>query len=119
LGLTGVGFGTTVNYDGLVFHPIDAEPVDGKITTGRYHQNGELVWAEITGPKVRIGRLVGSVSAQGVISASYSQVMADGGIVAGLVVSTPTTLPDGRVRLAENWRRIDGSSGVSYIDSEA
>jgi hypothetical protein len=106
----------TMNYDGRVFHPIDVNPVGGEITTGFYHQDGDLVWAEITGPQVRVGRLVGATSADGVIDAAYSQVMADGEVVAGRVVSTPTVLPDGRVRLAERWHRIDGSSGVSYIE---
>ncbi len=113
----------TVDYDGLVFHPINAKPAAGEMTagemtTGRYHQTGDLVWAEISGPTVRIGRLVGSVTPDGVINASYSQIMADGVVVAGVVVSTPTRLDGGRVRLEERWRRMDGTSGVSYIDSE-
>jgi hypothetical protein len=31
-------------------------------------------------------------------------------------VSTPDRLTDGRVRLTEHWRRLDGSSGVSQIE---
>lgn len=113
MGLIGV---SEVNYDGRVFHPIGAVPVDGEITTGVYHQDGDLVWAEIKGPSVRVGRLVGSVAADGAINAAYSQVMADGEVIAGRVVSRPTVLPDGRVHLSESWQRIDGSSGASCIE---
>jgi len=42
-----------------------------------------------------------------------------GETVAGVCVSTPTLLPDGRVRLTEHWRRLDGSSGVSHIEEIA
>ncbi|MFD0635029.1 hypothetical protein ACFQ9X_29315 [Catenulispora yoronensis] len=37
-------------------------------------------------------------------------------MVAGTVVSTPERLPDGRIRLVEDWRRADGSTGVSVIE---
>ena len=106
-----------VDYDGLLFHPIGAGPTDD-VFTGAYHQVGDLVWAEIAGPPVRIGRLVDTVGADGTIDAGYTQVMDDGEVVSGRVLSRPTRLPDGRIRLAEHWRRNDGSSGVSYIDSE-
>ena len=106
-----------VDYDGLLFHPTGACP-DDDVFTGEYHQVGDLVWAEIAGPPVRMGRLVGTVAADGTIDAGYSQVMDDGEVVSGRVLSSPTRLPDGRIRLAEHWRRSDGSSGVSYIDSE-
>jgi hypothetical protein len=65
-----------------------------------------------------MGRLVGTVGADGTIDAGYAQVMDDGEVVSGRVLSRPSRLPDDRIRLAEHWRRSDGSSGVSYIDSE-
>lgn len=115
---TGMTAGEVVDYDGLLFHPTGAGPGDA-VFTGSYHQVGHLVWAEIAGPPVRMGRLVGTVAADGTIDAGYAQVMDDGEVVSGRVVSRPTRLPDGRIRLAEHWRRSDGSSGVSYIDSES
>lgn len=119
---------TRISYDGRVFHPVNpAQPVplprsardDDGITTGYYHQDGEIVWAEFRGPKVRVGRLVGVVGPDGVIDAAYSQVMADGTAVAGRCLSSPSVLPDGRIRLTERWERIDGSSGTSYIEEES
>ncbi|WP_433204373.1 hypothetical protein ACQP00_35815 [Dactylosporangium sp. CS-047395] len=98
-------------YDGLIVQP---EQPNG--ARGRYHQHGELVWAEFEGGPVRTGRLVGTRTADGVISAAYCQVMADGAVVAGTCVSTPDRLADGRLRLTEQWRRADGSAGVSRIE---
>jgi len=55
------------------------------------------------------------VDEHGVIDAAYCQIMRDGELVAGRCVSTPAVLTDGRIRLTEQWHRIDGSSGVSQI----
>jgi hypothetical protein len=83
---------------------------------GHYHQQDDLVWAEFGGGPVRTGRLVGVRDGAGVIEAAYCQIMADGEVAAGRCTSIPTVLPDGRVRLTEHWRRVDGSSGVSEIE---
>lgn len=85
-------------------------------SVGRYHQDGDTVWADFAGPTVRAGRLVGTRRPDGVIDAAYCYVTADGAAVAGTCESTPEVLADGRVRLTERWRRMDGSSGVSVIE---
>jgi hypothetical protein len=51
-----------------------------------------------------------------VIEAAYCMVGSGGETVAGTCVSRPTVLPDGRVRLTEQWQRMDGTSGVSQIE---
>ena len=103
-------------YDGIFFGAPE-NPHEHAI--GRYHQNGDLITVDISGGRVRSGQLVGTVDADGTITAAYAQLMTDGEAVAGTVVSTPAILPDGRIMLTENWRRIDGSSGVSTIVSLA
>jgi hypothetical protein len=103
----------TPNYQGRLFGPSD--PVPGSVL-GHYFQQDDLVWAEFSGGRVRTGRLVGVRDQAGVIDAAYCQIMADGAVVAGRCLSTPTVLPDGRIRLAEQWHRADGSTGVSYIE---
>jgi hypothetical protein len=106
-----VGVTAVLNYEGRVFRP---DGVDAP--TGHYHHDGDLVWAEFGGGYLRTGRLVGTCDPDGTITAAYCQVDAEGNVVAGEVVSRPTVLPDGRVRLAEHWRRADGSTGVSHIE---
>jgi len=109
-----VGLSPVLDYEGRVFRPVGASGTD--TPTGRYHHDGDLVWAEFGGGHLRTGRLVGTCAPDGTITAAYCQVGSDGSVVAGEVVSRPTVLPDGRVALAEHWRRADGSAGVSHIE---
>ncbi|GAA1255822.1 hypothetical protein GCM10009665_52880 [Kitasatospora nipponensis] len=105
-----------ISYNGRVFGALPGRP-PGPI--GYYHQDGDLVWAEFTGGPVRTGRLTGRCSADGVLTLAYSQVMADGQVVAGECVSTPEVLAGGRIRLREEWRRADGSTGTSWIEERS
>jgi hypothetical protein len=106
-----------IHYGGRRFRPAGAVPADGAAApVGEYHQDGDLVWAEFSGAGIRVGRLVGTCRPDGVIDAAYCLVTAAGETAAGACVSTPSTLADGRLRLTEQWRRLDGSSGVSHIE---
>jgi hypothetical protein len=109
---------SAVRYDGRIFAPVDFEGA-GEPPTGRYSQDGDLVSAEFAGAHVLAGRLVGRCAADGTIEAAYCQVTADGRVVAGRCVSTPSVLPDGRLRLTEHWQRLDGTTGVSQIEEVA
>ncbi|MGH3157023.1 MAG: hypothetical protein ACRDNF_10660 [Streptosporangiaceae bacterium] len=117
-----------IDYDGRRFRPRPAvaqppggpAPADGADTAiGHYHQDGDLVWAQFSGSGVRAGWLVGTCRHDGVIDATYCLVTGDGEATAGCCQSTPTLLADGRVRLTERWRRLDGSAGVSQIEEIA
>jgi hypothetical protein len=103
-----------MDYDGRRFRPAGAPGIPAG--TGLYHQQGELVWAEFSGPSVRAGRLVGTCRHDGTIDAAYCYVATSGATVAGSCVSTPRILADGRIALTERWQRLDGSSGVSEIE---
>lgn len=130
LGLIALGTGV-VDYDGRRFTPAAGVGVGGgadlegggagreagpAVPVGVYHQRGDLVWAEFSGPAVLAGRLVGTCRADGTIDAAYCYVKADGDTVAGTCVSVPDLLADGRIRLTEHWRRFDGAAGVSHIE---
>lgn len=109
-----------IDYDGRWFGLVaeaEASVDQGDRPFGQYHQQGSLVWAEFySGGRLRSGRLVGLGRADGTIDAGYCLLMADGELVAGQVHSVPVRLADGRIRLADHWRRLDGSAGVSYIE---
>lgn len=109
-----------LDYDGRRFQPVDhggdSSLAGEEVPTGHYHQSGDMVWAEFAGSHVRLGRLVGRCRPDGTIEAAYCHLTAAGELVAGRVESTPTVLADGRVRLAERWQRIDGTSGISTIE---
>ncbi|SCF15623.1 hypothetical protein GA0070216_105368 [Micromonospora matsumotoense] len=112
------------DYDGRIFVAADPAGTDHGTTgdagplTGHYHQRGDLVWAEITGGAVRHGSLAGTCDAEGVVRFAYLEVLTDGTIVVGECVSRPERLPDGRIRLREQWRRHGPrrDSGVSVIE---
>lgn len=115
------GGGTpAIDYDGrwfgLVADPLaPVDPHDRPF--GQYHQDGSLVWAEFyAGGRLRSGRLVGLGRPDGTIDAGYCLLTVDGEVVTGRVHSVPEVLPDGRIRLADHYRRLDGSTGVSYIE---
>jgi hypothetical protein len=65
---------------------------------------------------LHLGRLVGTCDDEGTIAASYCQLGVDGVVVAGQVISVPGWDADGTLTLTENWRRLDGSSGISVIE---
>ncbi|MFL6160851.1 MAG: hypothetical protein ACJ74U_01355 [Jatrophihabitantaceae bacterium] len=104
------------NYDGVRFSAVQPGP---EHAIGHYHQQGDLITVEIGDGNVRAGRLVGTVDSAGVIEAAYCMVLAGDEVIAGRCQSTPSLLPDGRLLLTEQWQRIDGSAGTSYIASLA
>ncbi len=115
---TAAGAAAAINYDGRCFRPAGSPPASGGASgpLGRYHQEGDLIWAEFSGPDVRTGRLVGTRRPDGTIDAAYCMVAADGELITGTCVSTPTPAADGRVRLTERWRRPGGSAGTSELE---
>lgn len=109
---TAVAGAAGVDLDGRVFAPVGA----GESARGRFSQHGTLVRSEISGGSVRAGSMVGSRLPDGSIDAVYCLALDGGELVAGRRHYVPTLLPDGRIRMAEHWHRLDGSAGVSYIE---
>lgn len=124
-----------VNYEGRIFQPVtppsdpagdataasvDAAPSGdvGPDTRFRYHQDGDVVWATYGGGRVQFGTMIAAVSADGTLEARYQQVSHDGTIKTGRCRSTPEFLPDGRVRLHEEWAWTEGDlgSGSSIVE---
>lgn len=108
------------DYDGRTFRSSARETAggDGRGPVGHYRQRGDLVWARFAGGAVVTGALVGTCAADGRLDLVYCQVLTGGDVVVGRCTSTPQVLDDGRIRLREEWHRLDraGSRGVSYID---
>ncbi len=115
---------TSFDYDGRVFVSAGAPETaagDGSVPRGHYHQRDDLVWAEFHGGAVRHGSFAGTCAGDGTLRFAYCQVLTDGTVVAGDCVSRPEWLPDGRIRLREEWRRHSPrtDSGVSIVDEIA
>lgn len=109
-----------IDYDGRRFRSVSNSPTGevGAETVFAYHQKGDVVWATYEGGAIRFGTLIAKVDGDGVLDMRYHHVNAAGELMTGVCSSTPEVLPDGRVRLHEQWRWTsgDGSSGESVIE---
>lgn len=110
----------TINYDGRRFSPADGVPGEGS-RVATYHQDGDLLWGEFGGGNARRGSLAGTCAPDGTLDFAYCMVLDGGEVISGRCHSTPTVLPDGRIRLHEEYERYgaDGSRGVSAIEELA
>jgi hypothetical protein len=111
---------TGINYNGRIFRSVansSAGEVDAR-TTFRYHQLGDIVWAEYAGGKIRFGQLVGLMLPEGQLELRYQHVNDAGELMTGLCLSTPEVLSDGRLRLHEAWQWTCGerASGESIVE---
>lgn len=109
-----------MNYDGKVFRSVknsDGGNVDAE-TVFRYHQAGDIVWAEYSGGSIVRGQLFAICDEDGKLDMRYQHVNSAGKIMTGECFSTPEILTDGSIRLHEKWRWTCGerSSGESIIE---
>jgi hypothetical protein len=109
----------SIDYDGRRFRPADGHGhEDGRVAV--YRQAGDLLWGEFGGGRARHGSLSGTCAPDGSLDFAYCMVLDDGGIVSGRCRSTPTVLPDDRIRLHETWERYSpvpgrGESAIEEI----
>ena len=103
-----------ISYEGKVFRKAGG----GDGTFARYRQDGDLVWADFTGGKVRRGTVTGTCAPDGTLKLAYTMVLETGEVISGQTVNVPEWQPDGRVVLREEWQRFGehSSSGVSYLE---
>jgi hypothetical protein len=88
----------------------------GAETVFEYHEHDGVVWARYEGGSVRLGFLVGSRSGN-TLEFRYSQLNAAGETSSGRCRSAISTLPDGRLRLDEDWAwESKPGSGTSVVE---
>lgn len=103
----------SIDYDGRMFRPV-SNSADGDVrgeTTFRYHEAEGVVWATYQGGGIRFGTLVAVADESGNLDMRYQHVAADGAFRSGICNSRPEFLPDGRLRLNEEWLWTDGREG--------
>jgi hypothetical protein len=109
-----------VDLDGRIFVTASNTPNGdaGGGTRFEYRQCGDRVWATYRGGRVRFGLLVAVGDRQGRLDMRYQHVGSDDAVRTGLCVSTPELLPDGRIRLVEEWQWTNGdrSRGQSVLE---
>lgn len=110
----------TIDYGGRCFRPA-AGAAGEETRVARYHQDGGLLWGEFTGGRARRGALTGTCAPDGTLDFAYCMVLDDGEVISGRCRSTPTVLPDDRIRLHEVWERYGphASRGESTLEEIA
>ena len=87
-------------------------------TRFRYRQQDARIWATYAGGSVQFGTLVAIGDAHGRLDMRYHHVDASGRLRTGACQATPEVLPDGRLRLHEEWQWTNGdlSHGQSIVE---
>lgn len=107
-------------YDNKTFRSV-SNTSNGEVsneTLFHYHQEGKVVWADYAGGGILKGFLIAVVLEGGFLDMRYEHVNTQGELMTGRCTSAPEYLPDGRIRLHEQWQWTsgDGSSGSSIVE---
>jgi hypothetical protein len=109
-----------LNYDNRLFIPAANTPNGDTNTETQflYRQQGARVWATYRGGPVHFGSLVAIGDRQGRLDMRYQHVDAQRRLRTGKCTATPEILPDGRLRLHEEWQWTNGdfSQGRSVVE---
>jgi hypothetical protein len=104
--------------DGRVFRVAEMGDAGeaGVETAFEYHEEDGVVWARYSGGAVRLGFLVGTRDGDR-LDFRYSQLNEDGETSNDRCSSTISVLPDGRLRLHEDWAwESKPGAGTSAIE---
>lgn len=87
-------------------------------TIFEYRQTRNILTAEYGGGQIVSGHLIGLVDDKGNINMRYHQVNRKGELMTGICRSNPEILPNGKIRLLEEWQWTSGdlSSGKSILE---
>jgi hypothetical protein len=111
-----------INYHGRTFSPVQ-NSANGETTAEtvfNYQQNGHVLTANYSGGQIVSGHLIGLVDENGQIDMRYHQVNVQGELMTGICHSTPEILPNGKIRLHEDWQWTSGdrSTGTSILEEK-
>ncbi|MCC3359399.1 n-acetylglutamate synthase [Bacillus sp. REN16] len=109
-----------IDYNGRSFVSIE-NTANGEVsseTIFEYKQEGHIITATYSGGEIVKGTLVGVTNEDDCLEFRYNHVNNKNEIRGGKCFSTPKILPDGRIRLYENWKWHDdeATEGKSIIE---
>ncbi|AFS78756.1 acetyltransferase, GNAT family [Gottschalkia acidurici 9a] len=112
--------GFLIDYNNRVFTSIsnsDNGEASNK-TTFKYKQEKNVIWAEYFGGDIIRGYLVGTCDTEGKLEFCYQHININNQIRTGRCNSKPQILPDGRIKLIEEWEWTNGdkSKGNSIVE---
>jgi hypothetical protein len=109
----------SINYQGRIFRSTHNTP-NGEVggdTRFHYFQESDVVTGTYSGGGIK-GQLMAKVLPDGSLDVRYHHLNAQGEFMLGQCFSKPEILPDGRIRLYEEWQWLsgDGSKGHSVVE---
>jgi hypothetical protein len=84
---------------------------EGSDSLFHYHQKGNLVTAEFSGGTIASGHLMATMNDAGQLDLRYHLMEEDGNLLVGKCQTTIEQLPDGRLKLLEEWQGLDNDTG--------
>ena len=109
-----------MNYNNKIFRSIKNSN-NGETSTDTiftYYQEGNILTSSYSGGRIVKGQLMGKVDENGHIDMCYHQINHDGKLMTGICSSIPEIMPNGKIRLHENWRWTSGdkTKGKSILE---
>lgn len=109
-----------ISYHQKIFKPISntANALTSAATLFHYQQQGNILSGTYSGGAIKAGQLLGVVNTDGTLYFFYHQLDEALQLHSGYCKSVPEILPDGRLRLHEEWQWTSGdkSSGNSVVE---
>jgi len=102
-----------INYHGRKFIGVTNSP-NGQVsgdTIFHYEQNENILKATYSGGSIIQGQMLGQVFDDDNLYFAYHHIDNDGQLKSGYCNSKPEILPDGRIRLYEQWEWTHGGEG--------
>jgi hypothetical protein len=109
-----------MNYNDRKFRPI-SNTNNGDAseqTIFHYKQQGNILTCEYSGGQIIKGQLLATVDDEGNIDMRYHHINRKGELMTGVCNSRPEILPNGKIRLMEDWQWTSGdrSKGHSILE---
>ena len=104
-----ISFGE-MNYNNKKFKTV-SNSENGEISENmifHYKQEGNLLTCKYAGGEIIKGHLIGLVDKNGVIDMRYHQLNKKNALMTGICKSTPENMPNGKIRLIEEWQWTSG-----------
>lgn len=109
-----------INYHNKKFKPVShsGNSETSEKTLFHYKQQGNILSCEYSGGQIVKGHLIGMVDEKGYIDMRYHQINTKGQLMTGTCKSKPEMLPNGKIRLMEEWQWTSGdhSKGTSILE---
>jgi hypothetical protein len=108
------------NLEGKIFRSVSNSKSGevGSDTVFYYHQDGDLVSADYKGGAIVFGHLIAKVLENGQLDMRYHHLNNKGELMLGKCLSTPESLPDGRLKFKESWQWLSGDMSHGYSEIE-